>query len=327
MSFPSSFIKSLFKPTDFPEHIGLHIKVKIYNGKNYIWFMSPLLKQGFHKIQYVLGKSGTYSQNIRHWLWREVVFNRFDKVNLKNGKVYENKGLKWNKLNTTHKNYFNVKKEIVDHNLDKWISEGGIEKTDKYYLQFVATQEDQKKDITETPETEQDKIYKRLNRLERLVNQLCKMVKGKEEQIQTLKSLVKPTLELEKQEEDKLEEPELVKKTVTFAEPKDLPGPKIGKAKYLNEDLDWEEFDIVELLNEDEILLYSQGEKVGYIENYQNSIIPDFFRDKDNYVINEKGEKLERLFIDNKKKYYYEEEYNSLVGCLQDTNLCEIEYF
>ena len=325
MSFPPSFIKSLFPKSDFPDHIGLYIKVKIYDGKKYIWFMSPLLKKGFNKIQYVVGKSGTYSQNIRHWLWREVVFNRFDKVKLSNGKIHENNGLKWNKLNEDHKHYFNVKNEFVDDNLDKWISKGGIEKTDKFYLQFVGTQEDKTQDI---PESHIDKLEKRVDKLERLVNQLCKMIRGKETQIQTLKSLVKPTT-LE-EPEDKLEEPEdkLEKKTVTFSEePKELPGPIIGKAKYLNEDLDWEDYDIVELLNEDECLLYLNGEKVGYLENYQDTKLPKECRDKDNYVINDFGEKLEILFIENKKKYYYVEEYNSVVGGLQPTNLCEIEYF
>lgn len=337
MSFPPSFIKSLFKPNDFPEHIGLYIKVKIYNEKKYIWFISPLLKEGFHKIQYVVGKSGTYSQNIRHWLWREVIFNRYDKVNLTNGKVYENNGLKWNKSNKFHKHYFNIKKEIVDGKLEKWISQGGIEKTDKFYLQFVATQEEQKKDTSEIPETELDNVFKRLDKLERLVNQLCKMVKGKEEQIQKLKSLLVPTEQVApvepEDEEEKLEEPEedkLEKKTVTFSEePKELPGPIVGKARYLNEDLDWEEYDIVELLNEDEALLYLNGERVGYIENYEDNKIPEDFRDKDDYVIDptDCGEKLERLFIENKKKYCYVKEYNSVVGCLQQTNLCEIEYF
>ena len=161
MTFPPPFIKSLFTPNDFPEHIGLYIKVKIYDGKKYIWFISPLLKGGFHKIQYVVGKSGTYSQNIRHWLWREVFFDRYSKANLGDGKVYENKGLKWNKTNKFHKQYFNVKNEFVDDNLEIWISKGGIEKTDKYYLQFVATQEEQKKNTTEIPETELDNVYKR----------------------------------------------------------------------------------------------------------------------------------------------------------------------
>ena len=337
MSFPSPFIKSLFTKSDFPDHIGLHIKVRIYDGKQYIWFISPLLKEGFHKIQYVVGKSGTYSQNIRHWLWREVVFNRFDKVNLTNGKVYENDGLKWNKSNKFHKHYFNVKKEMVDNNLDKWISKGGIEKTDKYYLQFVATQEEQN-NTQDIPESHNDKLEKRVDKLERLVNQLCKMIKGKEEQIQKLKSLVVPTKPEETEEQEKKEEQENTeepeeteKKTVTFAEeePKELPGPIVGKAKYLNEDLDWEEFDIVELLNEDEALLYLNGEKVGYVENYEDNKIPEDFRDKDNYVIDplDCGEKLERLFIENKKKYCYVKEYNSVVCGLQLTNVCEIEYF
>lgn len=327
MSFPPSFIKSLFTKSDFPEHIGLYIKVKIYNEKKYIWFISPLLKEGFHKIQYVVGKSGTFSQNIRHWLWREVVFNRYDKVNLTNGKVYENGGLKWNKSNKFHKHYFNIKKEIVDDKLKKWINQGGIEKTDKFYLQFVATQEDQKKDTSEIPKTELENVNKRLEKLERLVNQLCKMVKGKEEQIQKLKSLVVPTEQVAPEEPEKLEE--LEKKTVTFSEePKELPGPKIGKARYLNEDLDWEEYDIVELLNEDEALLYLNGEKVGYIENYEDNKIPEDFRDKDDYVIEkDSGEKLERLFFENKKKYCYVKEYNSVVGGLQQTNICEIDYF
>ena len=342
MSFPPSFIKSLFKLNDFPEHIGLYIKVKIYNEKKYIWFISPLLKEGFHKIQYVVGKSGTFSQNIRHWLWREVVFNRYDKVNLTNGKVYENNGLKWNKSNKFHKHYFNVKKEIVDDKLKKWISQGGIEKTDKFYLQFVATQEDQKKDTSEIPKTEIENVNKRVDKLERLVNQLCKMIKGKEEQITKLKSLVVPKVpeepeekpeELEKLEElEKTEEPDKLeeKKTVTFSEePKELPGPIIGTAKILNEDLEWEEYDIVDLLNEDEALLYLNGEKVGYLEPYQDTKIPKECNrtDKDDYVINDfDGERLERLFIENKKKYYYVEEYNSVVGQLQPTNICEINY-
>jgi len=337
MSFPSSFIKSLFTPSDFPDHIGLHIKIKIYDGTKYIWFLSPLLKKGFHKIQYVVGKSGTHSQNIRHWLWREVIFNRYDKVNLGNGKVYENNGVKWNKLNKFHTHYFNVKKEVVDLNLDKWISKGGIDKTDKYYLQFVATQEEQI-NTQDIPESHIDKLEKRVDKLERLVNQLCKMIKGKETQIQTLKSLVKPTdttleeLEQPVEPEDNLEQ--LEKKTVSFEEEEEEEeeeaGPIIGKAKYLDEDLNWEELDIVEPLNgDDNWLLYSQGKMVGYLENYQNTSIPEDFRDKDNYVVDPDNsyERLERLFIENKKKYYYVIEYNSVVGGLQPTNLCEIEYF
>jgi hypothetical protein len=351
MSFPPSIIKSLFSQTDFPEHIGLHIKVKIYDGIKYLWFISPLLKGGFHKIQYVVGKSGTFSQNIRHWLWREVLFNRYDKVNLTNGKVYENKGLKWNKSNKFHRHYFNVKKEMVDDNLDKWISKGGIDKTDKFYLQFVATQEDDnKKDTQNIPESDIDKLEKRVDKLERLVNQLCKMIRGKETQIQKLKSLVKPTdttleeleeLEEEEEPEDKLEEleepeePELEKleepekKTVTFKE--ELAGPIIGKAKYIDDlYLEEVEYDIVEPLHgDDNLLLYSKGEIVGYLEeSYEDTSIHEDFRDKDNCVVDPYNsyKSVARFYIESKKKYYYEKVYNPEHGCLTATRV-DIEYF
>lgn len=333
---PPSFIKSQFNPDDFPEHIGLHIKVKIYDGKKYIWFISPLLKAGFHKIQYVVGKSGTFSQNIRNWLWREVLFNRYDKVILTNGKVHQNNGLKWNKSNKFQKHYFNVKKEQVDDNLDKWISKGGIDKTDKYYLQFVATQEDEKKETTEIPESDIDKLEKRVDKLERLVNQLCKMIKGKETQIQKLKSLVKPTeleeLEEPKQPEDKLEElEEPEKKTVTFEEEKELAGPIIGKAKYLDDFyLELVEYDIVEPIHgDDNLLLYLKGEIVGYVEDcYEDTSIPEDFRDKDDYVVDPHygGARLSRFYIESKKRYFYEKVYNSEHGCLTETGV-DIEYF
>jgi hypothetical protein len=371
----SDIINKLFNLSEFSEDIGLHIRVRVYAGINYIWFINPLLKDGFHKIQYNVGKKKTtYSQGIRRWVWKEVMFDRSSQVKLPSGEVYKNNGRKWSQANNIHTSHFNISSnEIVDDKLFNWVKKGGIGKEEQYYLRFVATQKEtsQLKDIqlnsvnqslkerVDELEFGKDKLEKRVDKLERLVNQLCKMIKGKEEQIQKLKSLVVPTgevlteelEELEKPEmeilekpemeilekpeelEDKLEEPKedkLEKKTVTFSEePKELPGPIIGKAKYLNEDLDWEEYDIVELLNEDEALLYLNGEKVGYVENYEDNKIPEDYRDKDDYVIDfdEDGEKLERLFIENKKKYYYVKEYNSVVGCLQQTNLCEIEYF
>ena len=365
----SLIINKLFNPSELSEDIGLHIKVRVYSGINYIWFINPLLKDGFHKIQYNVGKKKTtYSQGIRRWVWKEVMFDRSSQVKLPSGEVYKNNGRKWSQANNIHTSHLNISSnEYVDDKLFNWVKNGGIGKEEQYYLRFVATQKEtsQLKDIQlnsvnqslkeridelEFGKEKVDKLEKRVNelefgkdklenrvdKLERLVNQLCKMIKGKEEQIQKLKSLVVPTEqeaeeveELEKPEEleEQLEEPK-EKKTVTFSEePKELPGPIIGKAKYLNEDLDWEEYDIVELLNEDEALLYLNGEKVGYVENYEDNKIPEDYRDKDDYVIDEDGEKLERLFIENKKKYYYVKEYNSVAECLQQTNLCEIEYF
>jgi hypothetical protein len=309
-------------------------------------------------------------------MWKEVMFDRSSKVKLPSGEIYINNGKKWSQANDIHTRYLSIPKEYLDDKLFNWIKKGGIGKDEKYYLRFVATQKEtsQLKDIQlntvnqslnsvnqslkekvdkleeRVAKLERDKLEekkrserdeKRVDKLERLVNQLCKMVKGKEDQIKTLKSLVKPKeqVEPEKPEEpEKTEEPEKPEepekqKTVTFREEpkKELPGPITGKAKYLNEDLDWVEFDIIQIFNkegEDEVLLYSEGEKMGYIEQYQDFTIPEDFRDKDNYVIYETGgERLERLFIDNLNKYYYEAEYNSLVGCLQNTNLCEIEYF
>ena len=349
-----SLINKLFTLSELSEDVGLHIKVRVYNGKNYIWFIDPLLKDGYHKIQYVVGKKKTtYSQGIRRWMWKEVMFDRSSQVKLPSGEVYKNNGRKWSPTNDIHTSHLNIQNEYIDDKLNNWVKKGGIGKEEKYYEQFVATQKEtsQLKDIQlnsvnqslkervdqmEYGKDKVDKLEKRVDKLERLVNQLCKMVKGKEEQIQKLKSLVVPKVEPEKPEEP--EEPEEPKepereKTVTFAEEpkKELPGPITGKAKYLNEDLDWVEFDIIQIFNkegEDEVLLYSEGEKMGYIEQYQNSTIPEEYRDKDNYVIYETGgERLERLFIDNLNKYYYEVEYNSLVECLQNTNLCEIEYF
>lgn len=366
-----SLINNLFNPSELSEDIGLHIKVRIYNGINYIWFIHPLLKDGFHKIQYGVGKKKTtYSQGIRRWMWKEVMFDRSSQVKLPSGEVYKNNGRKWSQANNIHTSHLNISSnEYVDSILFNWIKKGGIGKEEKYYLQFVATQKEtsQLKDIQlnsvnqslkeRIDELEygkekvdklekrvdelkfgKDKLENRVDKLERLVNQLCKMVKGKEEQIKKLKSLVVPedAKVAPEQPEDKLE-----KKTVTFAEEpeedklekktfsEELPGPIIGKAKILNEDLDWEEYDIVELLNEVECLLYLNGEKVGYLEPYQDTKIPKECkrRDKDDYVIDPSGEKLERLFIENKKKYYYVEEYNSIVGGLQPTNICEIEYF
>ncbi len=350
----SAIINKLFNHSELSEDIGLHIKVRIYNGINYIWFINPLLKDGYHKIQYNVGKKKTtYSQGIRRWVWKEVMFDRSRQVKLPNGEIYKNNGRKWSQANNIHTSHLNISSnEYVDDVLFRWIKKGGIGKEEQYYQRFVATQKEtsQLKDIQlnsvnqsikervdelEYGKDKVDKLEKRVDKLERLVNQLCKMVKGKEEQIQKLKSLVKPTtleeLEEPEQPKDKLEEPEEPeKKTVTFSEePKELPGPIVGKARYLNEDLDWEEFDIVELLNEDEALLYLNGEKVGYVENYEDNKIPEDYRDKDDYVIDplDCNVRLERLFIENKKKYCYVKEYNSVAECLQQTNLCEIEYF
>jgi len=348
----SLIINKLFNPSELSEDIGLHIKVRIYNGSKYIWFINPLLKDGYHKIQYNVGKKKTtYSQGIRRWVWKEVMFDRSSQVKLPSGEVYKNNGRKWSQANNIHTSHFNISSnEYVDDVLFKWIKKGGIGKEEKYYLRFVATQKEtsQLKDIQlnsvnqslkervdelEYTKEKVDKLEKRVDKLERLVNQLCKMVKGKEEQIQKLKSFlvpVKQEVETE-QPKDKLEELEKPeKKTVTFSEnPKELAGPIVGKARYLNEDLDWEEFDIVELLNEDEALLYLNGEKVGYVENYEDNKIPEDYRDKDDYVIDplDCNVRLERLFIENKKKYCYVKEYNSVAECLQQTNLCEIEYF
>jgi len=344
----SLIINNLFNPAELSKNNGLHIKVRVYNGIKYIWFINPLLKDGYHKIQYNVGKKKTtYSQGIRRWVWKEVMFDRSSQVKLPSGEVYKNNGRKWSQANNIHTSLLNISSiEVLDNTLFNWIKKGGIGKEDKYYLRFVATQKEtsQLKDIQLNSVNQS--IKDRVDKLEKLVNQLCKMIKGKEEQITKLKSLVKPTAPIEQvltvapeepeekleEPEEKLEEPEekleeLEKKTVTFKEEdKELAGPIIGKAKYLDEDLNWVEYDIVSW-HEDECLLYSHGEKVGYIENYQDTRIPKECRDKYNYVINDCGEKLERLYIENKKRYHYVEVYNSVACCLQPTNLCEIEYF
>jgi len=382
----SLIINNLFNPAELSKNNGLHIKVRVYNGIKYIWFINPLLKDGYHKIQYNVGKKKTtYSQGIRRWVWKEVMFDRSSQVKLPSGEVYKNNGRKWSQANNIHTSLLNISSiEVLDNTLFNWIKKGGIGKEDKYFLRFVATQKEtsQLKDIqlnsvnqsikdrvdeleytkekvdklekrVDELELGKDKLENRVDKLEKLVNQLCKMIKGKEEQITKLKSLVKPTAPIEQvltvapeepeekleepeekleEPEEKLEEPEekleeLEKKTVTFKEEdKELAGPIIGKAKYLDEDLNWVEYDIVSW-HEDECLLYSHGEKVGYIENYQDTRIPKECRDKYNYVITDCGEKLERLYIENKKRYHYVEVYNSVACCLQPTNLCEIEYF
>ena len=41
----SLIINKLFNLSEFSEDIGLHIRVRVYNGTNYIWFINPIKRR------------------------------------------------------------------------------------------------------------------------------------------------------------------------------------------------------------------------------------------------------------------------------------------